>query len=201
MEIVSLLTGFVRPIIDGLFKWQDGKTKVTIKKMEYDLMIRNLEAELQLRLREEMRKPESEFRKFIVEYEGRASEQPAFIRILRSSIRPLVTYWSLIILTALMFGWVNSNELAANLKNVPREIWWIFLAIFGFWFGGRAAQQVAATWKQGDVQKEETKVEGQIKRASVELKRARLTNKAMAETADDFTPGELRRAFDPLTYR
>jgi len=107
MEIVALLTGFVRPIIDGLFNWQAGKNKVTIKKMEYDLMIKNLEAELQLRLREEMRKPESEFRKFIVEYEGKASEQPAFIRVLRSSIRPLVTYWSLVILTALMFGWVK----------------------------------------------------------------------------------------------
>jgi hypothetical protein len=169
--------------------------------MEYELMLRNLEAELQLRLREEMRKPESEFRKFIVEYEGKASEQPAFIRILRSSIRPLVTYWSLVILTALMFGWVDSNALAGNLKNMPREIWWIFLAIFGFWFGGRAAQQVAATWKEGDVQKEETKVQGEVKRASVELKRAQLTGKAMAETVDDFTPGELRRAFDPLSYR
>jgi hypothetical protein len=169
--------------------------------MEYELMMRNLEAELQIRLREEMRKPESTFRKFILDFEGKASEQPTFIRIMRSSVRPFVTYWSLVILTALMFGWVNSSELAANLQNIPREIWWIFLAIFGFWFGGRAAQQVAATWKRGDVQKEETKIQGEIKRASVELKRARLSRRAAVEAADDFTPAELERAFDPLSFR
>jgi hypothetical protein len=201
MEIAALLSGFVRPIIDGLFQWQEGKTKVTIKKMEYDLMMKNLEAELQIRLREEMRKPESTFRMFILDFEGKASEQPAFIRIMRSSVRPFVTYWSLVILTALMFGWVNSSELTANLQNIPREIWWIFLAIFGFWFGGRAAQQVAATWKRGDVQKEETKIQGEIKRASVELKRAQLSRRVAVEAADDFTPAELERAFDPLSFR
>jgi hypothetical protein len=201
MEIVALLTGFVRPIFDGLFKWQEGKTKVTIKKMEYEVMMKNLEAELQIRLREEMRKPDSQFRKFILEFEGKASEQPAFIRILRSSVRPVVTYWSLAILTALMFGWVNSGKLAANLQNVPKEIWWIFLAIFGFWFGGQAAQQVAATWKKGDVQKEETKVQGEVKRANVALQRAQLTNRAAATRVEDFTPEELERAFDPLSFR
>lgn len=201
MEIVALLTGFVRPIFDGLFKWQEGKTKVTIKKMEYEVMMKNLEAELQIRLREEMRKPDSQFRKFILEFEGKASEQPAFIRILRSSVRPVVTYWSLTILTALMFGWVNSGKLAANLQNVPKEIWWIFLAIFGFWFGGQAAQQVAATWKKGDVQKEETKVQGEVKRANVALQRAQLTNRAAAARVEDFTPEELERAFDPLSFR
>ena len=201
MEIVSLLSGFVRPIIDGLFNWQEGKTTVTIKKMEYELMMQHLEAELQIRLREEMRKPESAFRKFILEFEGKASEQPVFIRIMRSSVRPFVTYWSLVILTALMFGWVNSSELATNLQNIPREIWWIFLAIFGFWFGGRAAQQVAATWKKGDVQKEETKIQGEIKRASVELRRAKLSRRAVVEAADDFTPAELERAFDPRTFK
>ena len=201
MEIVALLTGFVRPIFDGLFKWQEGKTKVTIKKMEYEVMMKNLEAELQIRLREEMRKPDSQFRKFILEFEGKASEQPAFIRILRSSVRPVVTYWSLTILTALMFGWVNSGKLATNLQNVPKEIWWIFLAIFGFWFGGQAAQQVAATWKKGDVQKEETKVQGEVKRANVALQRAQLTSRAAATRVEDFTPEELERAFDPLSFR
>ena len=201
MEIVSLLTGFIRPIVDGLFKWQEGKTKVTIKKMDYELMMKNLEAELQIRLQEEMHKPESEFRKFILDFEGRASEQPAFIRSLRSSVRPVVTYWSLVILTALMFGWVDSSKLAANLKMIPGEIWWIFLAIFGFWFGGRAVQQVAETWKKGDVQKEETKIQGDIKRASVELERAQLKSRAAADAANDFTPMELKRAFDPLNLR
>jgi len=201
MEIVALLIGFVRPIFDGLFKWQEGKTKVTIKKMEYEVMMKNLEAELQIRLREEMRKPDSQFRKFILEFEGKASEQPAFIRILRSSVRPVVTYWSLTILTALMFGWVNSGKLATNLQNVPKEIWWIFLAIFGFWFGGQAAQQVAATWKKGDVQKEETKVQGEVKRANVALQRAQLTSRAAATRVEDFTPEELERAFDPLSFR
>ena len=201
MEIAALLSGFVRPIIDGLFKWQEGKTKITIKKMEYELMMKNLEAELQIRLREEMRKPESTFRKFILDFEGKASEQPKIIRIMRSSVRPFVTYWSLVILTALMFGWVNSSELATNLQNIPREIWWIFLAIFGFWFGGRAAQQVAATWKRGDVQKEETKIQGEIKRANVELQRAQISRRATVEAADDFTPAELERAFDPLSFK
>jgi hypothetical protein len=201
MEIAALLSGFVRPIIGSLFKWQEGKTNVTIKKMEYDLMMKNLEAELQIRLQEEMRKPESAFRQFVLEFEGRASEQPVFMRIIRSSVRPFVTYWSLVILTALMFGWVDSNALAVNLQNIPGEIWWIFLAIFGFWFGGRAAQQVAETWKKGDVQKEETKVQGEMKRANIDLQRARLSQNAAAMAANDFTRAELERAFDPLSLR
>ena len=157
MEIIGILTGFVKPIFEGIFRWKEGTDQITIKKMEYETMMKDMENQFKLRLQQELRKPDSELRAFMLDYEGKASEMPKIIQILRASVRPLVTYWSLIILTALMFGWVDSAKLSINLENIPQEIWWIFLSIFGFWFGGRAIQQIAGTWKEGDVKKEEAK--------------------------------------------
>ena len=162
MDIFSLFSGIVKPVFDGVFKWKSEANKMEITRQEFELMKTKLESDIEIRIAEEMRKPESEFRDFMLKYEGSAAEQTPFMRDLRSSVRPVITYWSLIIITLIMFGAVGGKEMNARLESIPDPLWQIFLAIFGFWFGGRAVMQVAEKWKEGDVKRQEAESRGRV---------------------------------------
>ena len=155
MNISTLVSTIVTPVFDSVFKWKSQSDKMEITRKEFDLLKQETEANIRLKLMEEMRKPRSEFRDFMLKYEGGAEQQPAWMRAFRSSVRPVITYWSLIIITLIMFGFVGGTEVRENLQAIPEPLWQIFLAIFGFWFGGRALMQVADTWKAGEVKKQE----------------------------------------------
>jgi hypothetical protein len=148
MNILNLITGIVSPVINGVFRWKSESDKMEVSRQDFDLMKLRLQNDIEVRVAEELRKPESDFRSFVLDYEGKASEQPEFMRNFRSSVRPIITYWALGSISAIMFGWVDGTKLQANLAAVPEPLWQIFLAIFGFWFGGRAAMQVALAWKK-----------------------------------------------------
>jgi Holin of 3TMs, for gene-transfer release len=195
MNIFSLFSGVVKPVFDGIFKWKSEQNKMEISRQDFELMRKKLESDIELRLAEEMRKPESEFRDFMLKFEGSAAEQTPFMRGLRSSVRPVITYWSLIIITLIMFGPLDGADLEKNLSSIPDPLWQIFLAVFGFWFGGRAAMQVAEKWKEGDVKKQEAESRGRVaeekakvERSNAELERAyaeKKPNKSVAAIEDD----------------
>ncbi|HFE39202.1 MAG TPA: hypothetical protein ENK06_12415 [Gammaproteobacteria bacterium] len=185
MGPLSIITSLIKPAISGFLRWKAGEDKMEITRQEYELRLRQLESDIEIRLAEEMRKPDSEFRKFVMDYEGAAKDQTTFIKNLRSSVRPFITYWALIIITCVMFGWIDTDSLKANLDAIPPQLWQIFLAIFGFWFGGRALMQVAEAWKSGEVQKQKVESEG---RAAEVMAKA----KAMVKKAD------LARAASPV---
>lgn len=172
--IMSLLTGLVKPVLDGLFRWKEGEDKMEVTREQFDLMQKQLDAEIRLKLAEELRKPDSEFRSFMLDYEGKAEDQTPLMRDLRSSVRPVITYWALIVITAVMFGWVNGDALQKNLDSIPAELWQIFLAIFGFWFGGRALQQIAETWKKGDTDKQTEVSRGQTDLRKLDVAQAKV---------------------------
>ena len=173
MNVLSLFSGIVKPVFDGIFQWKSSEDKMEITRKEFELMQKKLESDIEIRLAEEMRKPESEFRDFMLKYEGSASEQTPFMRGLRSSVRPVITYWSLIIITLIMFGAVGGTEMNERLNSIPEPLWQIFLAIFGFWFGGRAAMQVAEKWKEGEVKKQEAESRGRVAEEQAKAERAR----------------------------
>lgn len=190
MDIFSLFTGIVKPVVDGIFKWKSEENKMEVSRQEFELMKKKLESDIELRLAEEMRKPESEFRNFMLKFEGSAAEQTPFMRGLRSSVRPVITYWSLIIITLIMFGAVEGAKMNERLGSIPDPLWQIFLAIFGFWFGGRAVMQVAEKWKDGDVKRQEAESLGRVaeekakaERARSEVERVKLEKK---RTKDDY---------------
>lgn len=192
MNILSLFSGVVQPVIESAFKWKGDKDKMEITRKEYDMMQQKLKADIELQLAEEMRKPVSEFRNFMLKYEGSASEQSPFIRSFRSSIRPVITYWALIIISLIMFGYIGGTEFNARMQSIPEPLWNIFLAIFGFWFGGRAVMQVAETWKQGDVKRQETESLGRVseekeksKRAQAQAEKSKITNNKTDVWEDD----------------
>ena len=180
MEIVSLLTGLIKPALDAFFRWKEGEDKMEVTREQFELMKKQLEADIQVRLAEELRKPDSEFRAFMLDYEGKAEDQTPFMRDFRSSVRPIITYWALIVITAVMFGWVNGDTLSKNLGAVPDPMWQIFLAIFGFWFGGRAIQQIAEAWKKGDTDKQAAASKGQVDVKKIELAQAKLESAPVA---------------------
>lgn len=192
MDIFSLFTGIVKPIFEGIFKWKDNEEKMEITRKEYEMMQQKLTADIEIRLAEEMRKPESEFRDFMLKYEGNASEQSPLMRSLRASVRPVITYWALIIISLIMFGAVGGTEMNARLASIPEPLWNIFLAIFGFWFGGRAVMQVAETWKQGDIKRQEVESRGRVaeekakaERARAQAEHARIMKKRQADDDDE----------------
>lgn len=173
MDIFSLFSGIVKPVFEGVFKWKGEENKMEITRQEFELMKKKLDSEIEIRLAEEMRKPESEFRDFMLKYEGSASEQTPFMRGFRSSVRPVITYWSLIIITLIMFGTVGGAEMNARLNTIPEPLWNIFLAVFGFWFGGRAVMQVAEKWKEGDTKRQEAESSGRVSEEREKAERAR----------------------------
>jgi len=174
MDVFSLFSGIVKPIFEGVFKWKSEENKMEISRQDFEVMKKKLESDIEIRLAEEMRKPESEFRNFMLKYEGSAAEQTPFMRGLRSSVRPVITYWSLIIITIIMFGWIDGTQLESRLNSIPDSLWQIFLAVFGFWFGGRAAMQVAEKWKDGDVKKQEAESRGRVAEEQAKLERAQV---------------------------
>jgi len=179
MNLFGVVSNLIKPAIQGFLRWKEGEDKMEITRKDYELRMKELEADIELRMAEEMRKPDSEFRKFVMDYEGAAKDQTPFIKNLRSSVRPFITYWALIIITCVMFGWVDSDSLKANLESIPDPLWQIFLAIFGFWFGGRALMQIAETWKTGEINRQ--RVESDGKAAEALAKAKAVVKKAHAE--------------------
>ena len=171
MKFLSIFKNIIQPVFDSVFKWKTEKNKMELSRQEFELMKKQLEADIEIRLAEEMRKPDSEFRSFLLDYEGKASEQSVFMRNFRSSVRPVITYWSLLIITLIMFGAVSGAELETNLKAIPEPLWQIFLAIFGFWFGGRAFVQIAEAWKKGETNKEEVVANAKVAEEKAKAKR------------------------------
>jgi hypothetical protein len=162
--ISGLLQGVVGPTLEKYFEFKGKETEKTIKLEEFELMKKQIEAEMQLKLQEEINRPDSEFKKFMMDYEGKATEMPRAVQIMRGSVRPLVTYWSLGLITWIIMSAGAGSAIGENMAGMPDQLWWIFLAVFGFWFGGRAMENVQAVKQKGQL--EQVREEGAIKVAA-----------------------------------
>ena len=86
--------------------------------------------ETALRLQED-----KQFRDFVLGYEGKASEMPPAIQVLRASVRPLLSY--LLIITTAWLIWMG--------REIPTELHQLDLLCLGFWFGERAVRNYIRT--------------------------------------------------------
>ena len=86
-------------------------------------------------------------REFAIAYEGRADQVPAWLLLLRSLIRPIITIYA--------FGWffvaltidiVNLMRQVPDyhmiLNDLPQGFWWILGTVALFWFGGKAGERI-----------------------------------------------------------
>jgi len=150
--ISNMVTGVVGPALEKYFDFKGKEQEKTIKLEEFKTMQKKIEAELKVKLEQEMKRPDSEFRKFVLDYEGNAKDMPRVIQIMRSSVRPVVTYWSLGLISWIMLSGEAGNQIGQNMKGIPAELWWIFLAVFGFWFGGRALENLQNAKQKGQLE-------------------------------------------------
>lgn len=96
----------------------------------------NLKKEMALHAAVESRKTNSEFRQFVLSYEGAADDVPKAIVIIRSLIRPLFT---------ILIGYIDwkyfsgpDNQWSPDSVSMLKAI---NIIVLGFWFGERALQR------------------------------------------------------------
>ena len=92
----------------------------------------------QVMLHQQAMSENSEFNKFMLDYEGAAKDLPKAIQVLRASVRPLLTY--LLIGTTVWLVWGG--------KEIPTMLYQLDMLCCIFWFGERAVKNVLKA-KQG----------------------------------------------------
>lgn len=96
---------------------------------------------------------QKDLRDFVLKYEGTADQVPKWILVLRSIIRPLVT---IIMFAAYMLFvgmdvynlWKHTPDYNMIQGLLPNGFWIIFGLIIGFWFGGKAGENIADKLKK-----------------------------------------------------
>lgn len=91
---------------------------------------------------------QKDLRSFVLKYEGSADQVPKWILILRSVIRPLITM--IMFLSYILFVgmdvynlWQKTPDYNMIQVLLPNGFWVIFGLIIGFWFGGKAGENIA----------------------------------------------------------
>jgi len=80
--------------------------------------------------REMVLKEETLLRGFILDYEGKATELPRSMQVLRASVRPLLSY--LLVATTAWLVWKG--------REIPAQLHQLDLLCLAFWFGERAVR-------------------------------------------------------------
>jgi len=87
------------------------------------------------------------FRDFIVAYEGTGDNAHPFIKILRGSVRPVLTYF---LAGTYVYGFANPSSID---KDAMEMLFQLNLLSLGFWFGERALRNLGLNLR-GKSQKE-----------------------------------------------
>jgi len=139
-KAAGLIDNPVGGILDAILQ-KKGVDKLTpLEKTEALSQVR----EGFLSLTDEALENDSSWRGFMLQYEGKAEDQHVSIKVLRGSIRPVITIAVMVELFLLLNGWVSINS-----QNVPPEFWNIVQIVLGFWFGGRMLEGVVQSLKTG----------------------------------------------------
>ncbi len=80
-----------------------------------------------------------EFNKFFLEYEGAAKDVPKIIVMLRSSVRPVLTY---VLAGAFIYGFLHPEAYSTEQMSL---LWNLNLLSLGFWYGERALKNLGFT--------------------------------------------------------
>ncbi len=97
-----------------------------------------IKAQFNKELMQAMLQERDMMQKFILDYEGRATEVPKFVLLMRSLIRPVFT-WLFGLIGA---AWVVGQALGVIQKNMPQALAvWVGI-VMSFWFGGRFFEKI-----------------------------------------------------------
>lgn len=129
MSISKILNPFMGIINKAFDKFLPSEMdKATVEKIKAEAEARIMQTALQ---------EEGEFRQFMLEYEGRASDLNPWMASFRASLRPVVSY--------AVYGTVVYMTITAQV--IPQGMWHLVLIVTSFWFGERAIRNVAPAIK------------------------------------------------------
>ncbi|MEO5368188.1 MAG: holin family protein [Magnetococcus sp. WYHC-3] len=188
-NLVSLLGGgIVGTVLEGIgntldryWRFQEGKDTIEVRREELALVRQELASKVQLALMEELRKPDNEFRQFVLSYEGQGEQVAPWVNGVRSLVRPMVTLWAISMLSAAMLVDDMSARLGERLTALPDEMWWIFLSVFGFWFGGRALEGLTRERTRGQLSRLRTELDSQERQTARQTELAMLSTREQAD--------------------
>tara|TARA_R100001244_G_C5157328_1_gene130545 strand:- start:961 stop:1416 length:456 start_codon:yes stop_codon:yes gene_type:complete len=139
-KILKLIDNPVGQIVNKLLTGRGADELTPKEKQDMQLQVRQSTMELV----DEAMESDAGWRDFMLQYEGSAEDQHSIIKILRGSVRPVITYAILGELFVLLNGWATIST-----NNVPPEFWTLSQMVLGFWFGGRMLEGVIQSVKTG----------------------------------------------------
>lgn len=207
-QILSLISGG----IGSIFSYKSDKLQTELKKRGIELDEKKLEAlkevteiEFQRYVLENSLEIDKNFRDFVTEYEGAAKDVHSSVQFLRAIIRPLITIWSVGLISYLMFANPEViNDVAKNMALIPDKLWDIFFIVFAFWFGGRAVQHIIDRYTKGRVAERKEEVRGEVQVAIEQTKKEQVRAESlMIEELPrtHFTETEVDEAMPRLSRR
>jgi len=122
--VLDTLLNLGSKIADKLFPDANDKLELKKKKEQFENLYK-------MAILEETTKENSEFRKFMLEYEGKLIDIPKPIQYLRSSVRPVITY---ITTGSYIYAFLHPEQFTQNQLSMLHGI---LLLVLGFWFGER----------------------------------------------------------------
>ena len=125
MSIIDKLLGPVGDVVSSILN------KVASDKIPGEVKMR-LELEMQRELRTALQNEEDNFRNFILEYEGSARDLPKSMQMLRTSVRPTITYFLVGLFAYGMWGNWDVEQMGMIFK--------LNLLTCFFWFGEKAVK-------------------------------------------------------------
>jgi hypothetical protein len=126
--------------------------KIEMLEIEIQGELKKAEIETGIRVKELMADAQQSVYDFALQYEGTAAQVPKWILVLRSVIRPVITicmFFSLMFFMGLDIKQIWSGEVdKLIMSSLPQAYWVILGIILGFWFGGKAGENIADKLKK-----------------------------------------------------
>ena len=127
------ISTFISPFVGIVEKVLDKVLPSEMDKATAD----KIKAEARAQITDSALREEGDFRKFILEYEGRASDLNPWMAAFRASLRPVISY----------AVYATVIYLALTGQAIAQGMWNLVLIITAFWFGERALRNVAPALK------------------------------------------------------
>jgi hypothetical protein len=125
--------------------------KINLLETELQGKLKEAEIATSLKVQEIMAQAQTEVYQFALKYEGTADQVPKWILMLRSLIRPVLTiamFFSLLFFMGYDIQKIMTGGEMVVLSALPSQYWVILAIIIGFWFGGKAGENIVDKLKK-----------------------------------------------------
>lgn len=143
---MDFLGNFFKSGIDGIFEGADKIIDNFVESPEQKLEAKKIILDAKHEAQKLELKAQKDLYDFSIQYEGSAAQVPKWILVLRSIIRPVITiciFFSLMIFLGLdIYQIVQGNYDNLIMAILPQAYWVILGIILGFWFGGKAGENI-----------------------------------------------------------